>query len=109
MNSIQNPTIPNDLNENCYWQGIEGCASNLALCNAAANADAPILLICENNEAVEQSIRELKYFCSAHKQLPVFSLPDWETLPYDNFSPHQDIISERLSALFHLPQLERGI
>ena len=109
MNSIQNPTIPNDLNENCYWQGIEGCASNLALCNAAANADAPILLICENNEAVEQSIRELKYFCSAHKQLPVFSLPDWETLPYDNFSPHQDIISERLNALFHLPQLERGI
>ena len=93
MNSIQNPTIPNDLNENCYWQGIEGCASNLALCNAAANADAPILLICENNEAVEQSIRELQYFCSAHKQLPVFSLPDWETLPYDNFSPHQDIIS----------------
>ena len=109
MNSIQNPTIPNDLYENCYWQGIEGCASNLALCNAAANADAPILLICENNEAVEQSIRELQYFCSAHKQLPVFSLPDWETLPYDNFSPHQDIISERLNALFHLPQLERGI
>ena len=109
MKSIQNPTIPNDLYENCYWQNTVGCASNLAICNAAANANAPILLICENNEVVEQSIRELKYFCSAHTQLPVFSLPDWETLPYDNFSPHQDIISERLSALFHLPQLERGI
>ncbi len=109
MKSIKNPTIPNGLYERSYWQGTEGCASNLALCNAAANADAPILLICENNEVVEQSIRELKYFCLTHKELTVFSLPDWETLPYDNFSPHQDIISERLSALFHLPQLERGI
>ena len=109
MKSIKDPTIPNGLYERCYWQGTEGCASNLALCNAAANADAPILLICENNEVVEQSIRELKYFCLAHKELTVFSLPDWETLPYDNFSPHQDIISERLSALFNLPQLERGI
>ncbi|NKB31880.1 MAG: transcription-repair coupling factor [Pseudomonadales bacterium] len=109
MNSIQHPTIPGDAYESCYWQGTEGCASSLALCNAAAHADGPILLLCENNEVVEQSIRELKYFCAAHKDLPVFSLPDWETLPYDNFSPHQDIISERLSALFHLPQLTRGI
>ncbi|ANQ84861.1 transcription-repair coupling factor [Azoarcus olearius] len=27
-------------------------------------------------------------------------LPDWETLPYDSFSPHQDLISERLSTLY---------
>ena len=26
-------------------------------------------------------------------------LPDWETLPYDTFSPHQDLISERLATL----------
>ncbi|WP_183964308.1 transcription-repair coupling factor [Quisquiliibacterium transsilvanicum] len=31
-------------------------------------------------------------------------LPDWETLPYDNFSPHQDLISERLDTLFLLQQ-----
>ncbi|WP_040975521.1 transcription-repair coupling factor [Necropsobacter massiliensis] len=35
--------------------------------------------------------------------------PDWETLPYDNFSPHQEIISARLSALFHLQNSKRGI
>lgn len=109
MNSIQNPTIPADIYESCYWQGATGSASSLAICNAASRADGPLLLLCENNEIVEQSIRELKYFCAAHESLPVFSLPDWETLPYDNFSPHQDIISERLSALFHLPKLERGI
>ncbi|OOF37618.1 transcription-repair coupling factor [Rodentibacter heidelbergensis] len=35
--------------------------------------------------------------------------PDWETLPYDTFSPHQDIISSRLSALFHLQNAKKGI
>lgn len=35
--------------------------------------------------------------------------PDWETLPYDSFSPHQEIISSRLSALFHLQNTKKGI
>ncbi|MCK5724722.1 MAG: transcription-repair coupling factor, partial [Gammaproteobacteria bacterium] len=35
--------------------------------------------------------------------------PDWETLPYDRFSPHQDIISERLTTLSRLPDLTQGI
>ncbi|WP_027711721.1 transcription-repair coupling factor [Dickeya chrysanthemi] len=40
---------------------------------------------------------------------PVITLPDWETLPYDSFSPHQEIISARLSTLYQLPSLTRGI
>ena len=35
-------------------------------------------------------------------------LPDWEVLPYDLFSPHPDIISERLRTLFELPQARHG-
>lgn len=35
--------------------------------------------------------------------------PDWETLPYDNFSPHQDIISDRIARLYALPQQANGI
>jgi len=42
-------------------------------------------------------------------ELPVLPFPDWETLPYDRFSPHPDIISQRLSALNRLPTLGRGI
>ncbi len=40
---------------------------------------------------------------------PVMTLPDWETLPYDSFSPHQEIISARLSTLYQLPSLTRGV
>jgi transcription-repair coupling factor (superfamily II helicase) len=36
--------------------------------------------------------------------LEVALFPDWETLPYDTFSPHQDLISERLATLWKLQQ-----
>lgn len=42
-------------------------------------------------------------------KLPVAVFPDWETLPYDNFSPHQEIISARLSALYQLQQGKKQI
>ena len=45
--------------------------------------------------------RELPFYLDG--ELEILAFPDWETLPYDNFSPHQDIISERLSTLHRLP------
>jgi len=42
---------------------------------------------------------ELAFFAP---ELRIFLLPDWETLPYDNFSPHQDLISERLATLYQI-------
>ncbi len=51
--------------------------------------------------------RELPFFLDW--QVEILAFPDWETLPYDNFSPHQDIISERLSTLHRLPGMTSGI
>ena len=48
-------------------------------------------------------------FFAAEQQLPIFTFPDWETLPYDIFSPHQDIVSARLQTLASLPTAQRGI
>jgi len=113
MSTIFNPPLPQDAQTASHWQQPFGCATSLALAHAAANSEGPLLLICQDNESVEQFKRELRYFCSKlpnrQEALPVFSLPDWETLPYDNFSPHQDIVSDRLSALYHLPDLAQGI
>ncbi len=50
-------------------------------------------------------LHEVEQF--SHSEVALF--PDWETLPYDNFSPHQDIISDRISRLYQLPSLTRGI
>jgi transcription-repair coupling factor (superfamily II helicase) len=46
---------------------------------------------------------ELPFF---DPQLRVAVFPDWETLPYDNFSPHQDLISERLATLWRIHEHE---
>jgi transcription-repair coupling factor (superfamily II helicase) len=47
---------------------------------------------------------ELKFFAP---ELKVAVFPDWETLPYDSFSPHQDLISERLATLWELLQSQK--
>lgn len=44
-----------------------------------------------------------------HQDLPVLRFSDWETLPYDSFSPHQDIISDRLDTLAKIRDLKSGI
>ncbi|MDR1854116.1 MAG: transcription-repair coupling factor, partial [Azoarcus sp.] len=41
--------------------------------------------------------------------LRVHVLPDWETLPYDAFSPHQDLISERLSTLYAISRNDADV
>jgi transcription-repair coupling factor (superfamily II helicase) len=46
---------------------------------------------------------ELQFFAP---ELRVAVFPDWETLPYDTFSPHQDLISERLATLWRIQQGE---
>ena len=109
MANIFDPPLPQAAYDSLYWTGAQGSAHSLAVCNAARKADGPLLLLCVDNETVERSIRELKYFCGSDKELQIFGLPDWETLPYDNFSPHQDIVSERLSTLYRLPRLSKGV
>ncbi len=52
----------------------------------------------------EQLEKEIRFFRDG--QLSILNFPDLETLPYDNFSPHQDIISDRLRCLAKLPQLK---
>ncbi len=109
MNSIFDPTLPINASTTTYWHGISGCAESIGICHAANTADAPLILICASNERVEHFLRELTYFSKGFDNLPVFALPDWETLPYDNFSPHPDITSERLRTLYNLPKLTRGV
>src|SRR5690606_24722349 len=69
------------------------------------------LVITENSHQAERLCAELEFFLDpAGGPVPrILRFPDWETLPYDSFSPHQDIVSERLSTLYQLPGLRQGI
>ncbi len=77
---------------------LHGSADALALAELARSA-RPLAIIAETAQDAERLREEIAFF---DPTLRVFLLPDWETLPYDSFSPHQDLISERLATLYQI-------
>jgi len=62
-----------------------------------AERKPPLLLLTVSAQDAERLREEIAWLCPA---LRVHRLPDWEILPYDQFSPHPDLVSERLSTLW---------
>ncbi|WP_090241470.1 transcription-repair coupling factor [Pseudomonas guineae] len=89
-----------------HWGNLPGAALSLAIAEAASNAKRFTLLLTADSQSAERLQEELSFFAP---ELPVLHFPDWETLPYDLFSPHQDIISQRIAALYRLPELKHGV
>src|SRR6187551_2993509 len=73
-----------------------GSSDALWLAREARRA-SPILVLTASAQDAERLREEMAWFDPA---LRVFRLPDWETLPYDQFSPHPDLVSERLATLW---------
>jgi len=70
-----------------------------------ASGRATAVFTADANDA-QRLIDELAFFAP---ELRCALFPDWETLPYDNFSPHQDLISERLATLWRISQKEADV
>jgi transcription-repair coupling factor (superfamily II helicase) len=81
----------------------------LAVAVATAQHSRPVLVIARNAQTARQLEDEIRFFTGGAAELPILSFPDWESLPYDAFSPHPDIISQRLATLYQLPGLGRGL
>jgi len=89
------------------WSGLHGSSLAIAI-RAAASAYAGVTFIATRSSHQAQVLaRDLELL--ATDSLPVRLFPDHETLPYDPFSPHPDIISERLRTLSSLASLKQGI
>ncbi|MGI9246159.1 MAG: DEAD/DEAH box helicase, partial [Steroidobacteraceae bacterium] len=89
------------------WTGLTGAAHALYVARAASEAQGPLLLVTRDAAAAARLEEELGFFVA--DGLPIFAFPGYETLPYDQFSPHPDIISQRLRTMARLPSLKRGI
>jgi len=89
-----------------HWGNLPGAALSLAIAEAANNAERFTLLLTADSQSAERLQEELAFFAP---ELPVLHFPDWETLPYDLFSPHQDIVSQRIATLYQLPELSHGV
>ena len=88
------------------WQSLHGSAAGLAVANLALDGDRFVLYVASDTEDAMRMRREMDFYAGG--KAPLLSFPDWETLPYDNFSPHQDIVSSRLATLWELPRATRG-
>jgi len=81
-----------------------GSQDALLLATLAAQNPARLLAVVTANALdAQRLLEEIPWFAP---DLKVRLLPDWETLPYDSFSPHQDLVSERLATLWAVRQGE---
>ena len=88
---------------------LPGAASTAAIAELAAQSEMqrPVVVLVASSTEAHTLERELPLFLP--HPVPILTLPDWETLPYDHFSPHQDIVSQRLRTFYELPKLSEGI
>ncbi len=112
-NAVQHPlkpSLPRQPGRTLRWAGLRGSAPALALWQAVQREDAGLMLaVTASSQEAQQLETELRFYAGKQAAEAIHSLPDWETLPYDVFSPHQDIVSQRLATLHRLPTLEQGI
>jgi transcription-repair coupling factor (superfamily II helicase) len=91
------------------WGRLYGSSFGLLLAETARMHTGPLVVVTTDTATTNRLEYELRFYIGRDDTLPVRTFPDWETLPYDVFSPHQDIISERLATLYHLPRMQRGV
>jgi len=75
----------------------------------AKSLDKPLICLLPDSQSARKFLDYLEFFTDQNTPLPILEFPDWEILPYDHFSPHEDLISERLRALNYLPKLKQAI
>jgi transcription-repair coupling factor (superfamily II helicase) len=93
------PPAPPGPGQRSQWLDLHAGAASLATARAAAAHPGLTTIVARNTASAQRWLREIGFYA---KDLHVLQFPDWETLAYDAFSPHQDIVSERLATLVTL-------
>ena len=109
MNTLQLQSLPRVAapGDRQRWSGVAGAAASLVLANYTRQHGGLTVVVTENTQQAERLQAECAFFSG--RELVLLEFPDWEILPYDNFSPHQDIISRRLTTLTELPVADNAI
>lgn len=84
-----------------------GASAALAAVDLWRSTERPVIVVAPEPRQADQIEAEIRYFAGDNCTLSHFV--EWETLPYDSFSPHQDIVSQRLSVLSALPSQSSSI
>jgi len=106
-NALIKPVIPSSIKQRRYWNAPHGAALALALAETGRAHAGLVVAVAPDTHSAHALEAELAVFAGG--DIEVLHFPDWETLPYDLFSPHPDIVSQRIATLFRLPSLRRGV
>ncbi len=104
--TITHPPLPTTPRQRRYWTPPHGSGRALLIAEAARSHSGLLVAVTRDTQRASALEDELKLFAGS---LPVLHFPDWETLPYDIFSPHSDIVSQRIATLYRLPSVSRGV
>lgn len=99
---------PSKAGNKLLWAQAHGATSALAIAQAAQAHQGPVLALVKDTDAALTLSAQLKFFLTG-TEYSCLMLPDWEILPYDSFSAHPDIISERISTLNQITNLSKGV
>jgi transcription-repair coupling factor (superfamily II helicase) len=103
---LSHPPLPTTPKQRRYWTPPHGSARALLVAEAARSHGGLLVAVTRDTQRAHALEDELRIFAGG---LPVLHFPDWETLPYDVFSPHPEIVSQRIATLYQLPSVERGV
>lgn len=106
-NTLAEIKLPKKSGDRCSIGHIYDSASGLVIANAASELKCPLVVITPDMLSANRLSEELSFY--RQEDLPILVFPDWEILPYDSFSPHQDIISDRLLTLNKLLSMQKGV
>lgn len=101
------PILPTTPHLPVQWRGLAGCGDSLAIASAFEKSPGIFLIITPDTRTALRLEHEIEVFLGG--SAPIFPFPDWETLPYDVFSPLPEITSQRLRTLFALSHIREGL
>ena len=101
-----NPVYPSKANKLINWGKLHGSAQELLIANASRDYKGLIVVVTPDTHSAYVTQSQVRFYTGLDN---VQIFPDWETLPYDVFSPHEELISDRLKALHNMPRTEQGV
>ncbi len=100
------PPLPTRAGQRRDWREPTGASLALLLCETARARHGIVVAVTGDSRAARTLDAELQFFA---RDLPVLRFPEWETLPYDLFAPHPQLVSRRIDALYRLPTTDTGV
>ncbi|MBX2823883.1 MAG: transcription-repair coupling factor [Gammaproteobacteria bacterium] len=94
------PVLPVPATADKNWGRLYGSAPGLALAELAQRSAGLVVVVAANMPELLRTEAELSFY--RPDNLAIESFVEWETLPYDRVSPHQDIVAQRIRALYSL-------